>query len=390
MSDTEIEQKDIINLGLKYQRDTLLWNVSNTENIIRWIATCNLKLLVIDFYLSYLKRILRVNTLWSLIISSITSTISATQFTISDISYPSVSLAIKIVIFVTSLFTSLITGYIKVEKIQETIERIEDNKNTVSNLLFSLLSEIQVTIEHRKPANILIKEKRDEFNNVSSKQFDIPSHVRNKISKFLVGKNIYNKKCCRKIKNKSLENAKKKLSLFNSVNKLLEKELLSLLIYYPEEINKILIYHESDIFKFKIITKDFNVTVEDINDKTGVYSEFIPSNKANKIFKKAHSINSRAHTFQSPTYSQQTPYSQNTTYQSQTYIPFSQPQVIEVPVEKVVEVPVEKIVEVPVEKVVEKIIKIKVNDDGEEILLDKNREEIKETASVITSDSETN
>ena len=101
----------------KQDRRVRNWNVVNTTTIIDWISSSNLNILLLDTYLLYLRSILRFNTLWSLVISSVTSTVSVTQFTISDISDPMLSFAIKIVIFITSVMTSLITGYIKVEKI---------------------------------------------------------------------------------------------------------------------------------------------------------------------------------------------------------------------------------------------------------------------------------
>ena len=101
----------------KMIRKEKAWDITNTTTIVDWTNASNLYILLLDTYSLYLKRILRVNTLWSLLISSITSTISVTQFTINDTENPMLSLIIKSGIFLTSVITSLITGYIKVEKI---------------------------------------------------------------------------------------------------------------------------------------------------------------------------------------------------------------------------------------------------------------------------------
>ena len=99
--------------GLKLRKEKN-WNVVNTTTIIDWISQANLNILLIDNYLTELRTILQLNTLWSLLISSFTSTISVTQFTITDIEHPELSFAIKVVIAITSILTSFITGYIKV------------------------------------------------------------------------------------------------------------------------------------------------------------------------------------------------------------------------------------------------------------------------------------
>lgn len=353
-----IQNKDMIEINNKILRENKLWNVSNTENIVRWISTCNLKILLLNTYLKSLKQILRINTLWSLLISSITSTISVTQFTISDVTEPVLSLSIKIVIFITSVFTSLITGYIKVEKIQETIEIIEEHKNQWSNLMYSLLAEIQVPISLRKQADIILKEKREDFNNVNSKNINIPPNIREKVSKILVEKKYLEKtvnnpswyilsNCCRinYIHSINVANTKRKLSHFISINKILEKEILSLLIYYPNEITHIIFDNENDMFKFKIQTEDFKVNKDKIeNEKfTGTnLSVYTPSDKACKLFKKDGNIFSKTINNQ-----RQSSYIPNN-YNSFT-IPASSSNIYHQPQNVVyIDRPVEKIIEVPV------------------------------------------
>jgi len=351
-TDINIDQNILLNK--KITRDSKLWNVNNTENIVKWTSTCNLNVLLLNTYLKYLKNILRINTLWSLLISSITSTISVTQFTISDIDQPMLSLGIKIVIFITSIITSLITGYIKVEKIQETIEIVEEHKNNWSSLMFSLLSEMQVPIELRKQAEIIIKEKREEFNNVNSKNMNIPSNIRSEVSQILVEKKFLKMNqeikscsdrccnlsdCCRINHYHSINVAttKRKLSQYISINKLLEKEILSLLTYYPNEITQIVFDNDSDLFKFRIYTEDFKVAKKDIRENTVLgknRSIYAPSDKAVNLFKnrnhftniyRAPTMSSQylPQTFNNPNYYTQT-YSYNAPYQS---VPVYQPMV---------------------------------------------------------------
>jgi citrate lyase synthetase len=74
------------------------------------------------------------------------------------------SLGIKVIIFVTSVMTSLITGYIKVEKIQETIELVEEHKLKWMDFMYSLTSELQVGMNFRNDASIIINAKKEEFN----------------------------------------------------------------------------------------------------------------------------------------------------------------------------------------------------------------------------------
>jgi len=272
MSDLEIAK----NIEFRNNKN---WNIGNTKTIIDWISSANLKILLLDTYLTKLRAILRVNTLWSLVISSITSTISLTQFTVSDVTNPSLALGIKIVIFLTSIVTSLVTGYIKVEKIQETIETLEQHKSEWLTFMYSLLSELQVGLQFRNDGDTIINTKKKEFNNVNSRQLNIPANIRKDVSKFLLKRTTTEQqlkrtqfascnpcfrcsRCCYiSIEDYNIETLNMKLSLYHSINKELRKELLNLMVCYPDQINKIQFgskHDNSDLFSYTIIDNRFD------------------------------------------------------------------------------------------------------------------------------------
>ena len=276
----------------KQERREKNWNVVNTTTIIDWISSSNLNILLLDTYLLYLRSILRFNTLWSLVISSVTSTVSVTQFTISDISDPTLSFIIKVVIFITSVMTSLITGYIKVEKIQETIELVEEHKTKWLDLMYSLSSELQVGMDFRNDASIIINAKKEEYNNISAKQVFIPNHIRQKVSQFLVKKaNVESRmeeqrrgcgfsltelccscsKCCIWTdEDYNMERINIKLSLYHTINKSLKKELLDLFKSYPEEIKELQFQKTNDMFAYKIINTSYVKQSETFNNQNTV------------------------------------------------------------------------------------------------------------------------
>lgn len=241
------------------------WTITNSTTIIDWISTTNLNILLIDTYLKYLRKILQRSTLWSLLISTITSTASITQFTITDNDNPFLTTAIKSLVFSTSLITSLLTGYIKIEKIQEKIESLEELKNILLKFMYSLLSELQVGILFRKNADDLINSKKEEFNSINSKQFEIPNTIRSQVTKFLMTNSrkttiediTKNYGCCKR--NEKFNYIKKQLSLYHSVSKELEKELVEITHFFSDKIKKIEINTHYDLFNYKIIYFDSNI-----------------------------------------------------------------------------------------------------------------------------------
>ena len=299
---SKIEQK-------RLQRLAKQWNVVNTTTIIEWISASNLNILLLNTYLISLRSVLRFNTLWSLVISSVTSTISVTQFTVDESSNLYLSYGIKILIFLTSVATSLITGYIKVEKIQETIELLEEHKKNWLSLMYSLTSELQVGMEFRNDATAIINAKKDEFNVVSARQIEIPQYVHQKVSSFLITKRIvenrikkvqeqknedyqqiqratcgvpscipqcftvcccfywftycFKSRCCDKTENDyNMEKIATKLSLFHTINKEMTNELLELMNIFKDEVKGLQFDRRNDMFNYEIINNRYTIDLE--------------------------------------------------------------------------------------------------------------------------------
>jgi len=267
----------------KSMRKQKAWDITNTTTIVDWTNASNLYILLLDTYSSYLKNILRVNTLWSLVISSMTSTIAVTQFTINDVEKPTLSLIIKSAIFLTSIITSIITGYIKVEKIQEKIKYVDLTRQKWLHFMLQLSSELQVGAKLRKNAEDIIQTMRSEFNKLSSKRIEIPNNVQQYVSRYLTKRVRRYKKtelpknpdkkchcsnflcCCCRSKEKRLidkqhiEFTQQNLSIYKMVTKLLEEELILLAKIYNDTISRIEFDHFSDLFQYHIHTTDVDI-----------------------------------------------------------------------------------------------------------------------------------
>ena len=279
----------------KTERINKRWDITNTITIVEWINCCNLYVLTMDTYLTNLRSVLRVNTLWSLLISSITSTVSITQFTITDTDYPLLSMIVKGAIFLTSIITSLITGYIKVEKIQEKIEQVDKTRYKWLQFLFLLTSELQVGAKLRNNAEELICNKRNEFNKLSSKRLEVPKSVERAVSLFLTKRSRLvrtqmdlNRRhmyqcCCKSLfdkmrygikydNNLNVEFAQQSLSIYKMNLDLVKNELFLLAKIYSDIISEIQFDHFSDILRYDIITNDVNLNLNNDPNKNGMTS----------------------------------------------------------------------------------------------------------------------
>lgn len=283
------------------------WDIANTTTIIDWINNANLYVFMLDTYLKSLRRLLRLNTLWSLVISSITSTISVTQFTINDSEYPEMSFAIKGVIFITSLMTSLITGYIKVEKIQEKIETIDASREKWMKFMTSLTNELQVSSKLRTNAEDIITKNRVVFNELTFKRIEIPQQIQDIVTQFVTSRiktRIENKKteqscfrrsglcgwssCMRPNELKQyLELTQQQLSNYTMTHKLLKNELLLLGKAYNNIISDITFKTDTDLFEYTLVTRSVQLVENQRNGETR-YSPMSSDNEGDNVTMMQH------------------------------------------------------------------------------------------------------
>lgn len=254
-------------------RLALGWDISNTTTIIDWIATSNMNVLLLEEYLSELRKLLKINTLLSLVISSITSMTSVTQFTVTENSSVwSWSFFIKMTILVSSFLTSLITGYIKVEKIQERMEYVDKVKTKWVDFMTELTSQLQVGVRLRTHAVAIIREKQARWNHLNTKVLDIPNSVRISVSTILTDAvwtkwrtkhrdNYFRTSCSactarRKLLADQVKHTRRKLGLYYNTNKLLLSELENLAEIFEDMIEEMEISENpKDIFDYRINLK---------------------------------------------------------------------------------------------------------------------------------------
>lgn len=159
--------------------------------------------------------------------------------------------------------------------------------------MYCLSSELQVGMDFRNDASIIINAKKEEYNNISAKQVFIPNHIRQKVSQFLVKKaNVESKmeekrrvgcgfslteiccscsKCCIWTdEDYNMERINIKLSLYHTINKSLKKELLDLFKSYPEEIKELQFQRTNDMFAYKIINTSYVKQSETYNNQNTV------------------------------------------------------------------------------------------------------------------------
>lgn len=245
-------REDNINhiLSEMVQRNNKKWNIANTRTIIEWLNYANIYLLYLEVYQKHCSKLMRNSTMLSLIISTITSTLSISQVSISEASEGSmIERLIKFGVVGTSIATSVITGYIKIEKIEDKMEILRIHRRKWVDFVGELINNIQCPTEHRVNAEELIQNLRGRFNALFSKRLNIPGFIKERAANIITPTSSdlidilrYYFTCCspsKLAKRSVVRKTKRKITRYAITNQILKDELDLLRQANPQHIKEI-------------------------------------------------------------------------------------------------------------------------------------------------------
>ena len=181
------------------------WNINNLKTIVNWLNLSSLYIVLLNHTIEHYNHTISMVTIWSLIISTLSSTVSLSQFSVSDQAYPTTSLLLKIGFTVTSIITTLLTGYIKIARTKENLDEAIDYQNKWMIFATELSSQLQLPINIRNNATKIIINSKDQFKHLFHTRFFIPDKVKYSVSKLLETEAIRERRFKRFIKKKETE-----------------------------------------------------------------------------------------------------------------------------------------------------------------------------------------
>jgi len=181
------------------------WNINNLKTIVNWLNLASLYIVLLNHTIEHYNNTISMVTIWSLIISTLSSTVSLSQFSISDQEYPTTSLLLKIGFTVTSIITTLLTGYIKIARTKENLDEAIEYQGKWMIFATELSSQLQLPINIRNNATKIIINSKDQFKHLFHTRFFIPDIVKHKVSKILETEAIRERRFKRFIKKREAE-----------------------------------------------------------------------------------------------------------------------------------------------------------------------------------------
>jgi hypothetical protein len=178
-----LENKNSIEDEKSQENISLGWTKKNVRTLYHWLLTASFNINALERTITLYRKIVRKSTIFGLIVSTLSGTISATQINQNTEQY--VKLSLNALFTILSFSITICTGYIKIYRIQEQLEEFIRLKQEWVVLSTSIISEIQLPLVMRQPAFEIIKNNKNKYLDLLKIDIDIPENILNDTQEYM-------------------------------------------------------------------------------------------------------------------------------------------------------------------------------------------------------------
>jgi hypothetical protein len=157
------------------------WEPEYIQTILQWIHICAINVDIMTESACHYRRLIRRQTIISLLLTSLASTTSLSQFNLSTDT--NLYFGLNIAFTAMTIIVALSTGFIKVYQVQEKLEQSIKLQQEWTALGSVLSSELQLPIKLRKDALLIIMKYKDVYLELFKQQTDTSPAIMNRIAK---------------------------------------------------------------------------------------------------------------------------------------------------------------------------------------------------------------
>ena len=154
------------------------WNRQYINTIYEWISIAAFNIRCLELMASYNRHVLRNTTIFGMLVSTLSGTISATQFSIPS---GTLSTVFSAVLTVLTFAVAIAAGYVKVYELQGKLELYIKVKQDWVTFSTTLASELQLPIELRRDALYLIIKHKNTYLDLMKVDWEAPEVVRKQV-----------------------------------------------------------------------------------------------------------------------------------------------------------------------------------------------------------------
>lgn len=159
------------------------WTITNVATLFEWVNLAAFNIRCLELSIEHYRKLIRNQTVLGLIFSTLSGTISVSQFSTSEASIQSIILKSLFIFFSFSI--AITAGWLKIYQIQERLENCIKLKSNWTIFSTAIASELQLPIELRRDALFMIKKHKDVYLDLMKTDAEIVDRVKKVVAREL-------------------------------------------------------------------------------------------------------------------------------------------------------------------------------------------------------------
>ena len=181
-NEDNLSENSLINENVKKSHG---WSKKNVKTLYQWIIISCFNINSLERTITLYRDIVRKGTIFGLLVSTLSGTISATQINQNQNSNINIKFALNILFSMLSFSITIITGYIKVYRIQEQLEEFIRIKQEWIAFSTTIISEIQLPLTMRQSGFDIIKNNKMKYLELLKMDIDIPENITKEVQIYM-------------------------------------------------------------------------------------------------------------------------------------------------------------------------------------------------------------
>lgn len=155
------------------------WTITNVNTLYEWVNIAAFNIRCLELSIQYYRRLIRNQTVLGLIFSTLSGTISVSQYNGND-SSSAQNLVLNILFTIFTFSIAITAGALKIYQIQERLEASIKLKQDWIVFSTAITSELQLPIELRRDALFMIKRHKDTYLDLMKTEVEISEKIKQK------------------------------------------------------------------------------------------------------------------------------------------------------------------------------------------------------------------
>jgi hypothetical protein len=159
------------------------WTKTNVSTMFEWLSVAAFNIRCLELGSDYNRGTIRKHTIIGLVLSTLSGTISVSQFGASDTR--TATLVLNGIFALFSFTIAVFTGYLKIYQVQERLEQFIKLKQDWTAFATSIASELQLPIELRRDALFVIIKNKNAYLDLLKIDLELPDTIKRLASETL-------------------------------------------------------------------------------------------------------------------------------------------------------------------------------------------------------------